>query len=112
MPILRQQSFELGGAAGDNGGSWTRTINLAPASVSAQVSLFGVYGNGLQRVGIRSFRTRPDPDGPEHAVTFGVAFGDWPSFLAVVEHLSSITWAVTAGADQEAFGRLDLLWWG
>ena len=109
--ITRQKSFELSGVGGDEGGNWTRTIDLKPGRVSAQVSLFGVGGGGLNHVGILGYRSRPDPKGAEKVVHFGSSWAGWKSFVEPVEEMSAITWGVVAGAGQEVHARLDLFWW-
>ena len=109
--IVKQYSAKIEGSGGDAGGTWTRTINFAPGRVHAQVSLYKRVGDGLHLTGIKGYRSRPDPDGPEHPVDFG-RFWFWKSIVGPVDDMSSLTWGVAVGADgQAAFARLDMYWW-
>jgi hypothetical protein len=111
MPIVGQKSKGVWAWGGDDGYSYTVTVNFNPGAVHAQVGFTEVDGGGLHRVGIKGYRYRPDPNGAEKVVDFG----DWPSWksiVGVVDQMSSVTWGMAVGADQEARGRLDIYWWG
>ena len=86
-------------------GSVTVDINLPPAGVSAEVSFYQVDGEGLHIVGIKHYRRRLE-SGEDQEIDFG-EWGSWPP--AICDFISSITYAIALGQDQEAraFGRLD-----
>ena len=109
--ITRQESFELHGTAGDDGGAWKKTINFAPARVSARVALVSVGGGGLSLAGIVEYSYRPDPKGADKVVHLGSDWPQWKSFVEAVDGMTSITWGIAAGAGQELHARLDLSFW-
>jgi len=111
MALARQESYELHGTGGDDGGSWRKTIEFAPARVSARVALVSVDGGGLSLAGIIQYRYRPDPKGADKVVHLGSDWPEWKSFVEAVDGMTSITWGIAAGAQQELHARLDLSFW-
>jgi hypothetical protein len=91
-------------------GSVTQEVNIAAQGAIAQISLGQADGGGLLDSGIRGYRTRPNPAGSENIVNFGDNFYDWPNTV-FDEHLSSVTFALALGQNQEATGVCNLLFW-
>jgi len=96
-------------AVNDHGSS-TAEINFAAQPTVGQISLGQADGGGLLDSGIRGFRTRPDPQGAENVVDFGDNFYNWPNTV-FDQHLSSVTFALALGQDQEATGVCNLFFW-
>lgn len=111
MPIVEQRSKSVYGYGGSSGLVHTMTVNFAPGPVHAQVCLTYTGGRGLQMVGIKGYRYRPDPKGPEKEVDFG-SYLDWKSIAGVVDQMSSVTWGIALGSNQSAKARLDVYRWG
>ena len=57
----------------NNQGSTTAEVNFGAQPTFAQISLGQADGGGLLNSGIRGFRTRPTPNGPEVPAMGGVA---------------------------------------
>jgi hypothetical protein len=91
-------------------GSTTAEVNFGAQPTVAQISLGQADGGGLLNSGIRGYRTRPTPDGPEIPVDFGTDFYKWPNTV-FDQHLSSVTFALALGQDQEATGVCNLFFW-
>ena len=94
----------------------TIDVNMSPDLIGAQISLHGVAGGGLAYVGIKHYRQRlpsslipsADRSGPGEDVDHD--FGEWSSWPPVVfDLMSSVTFAIATGEDQEgwALARLD-----
>jgi hypothetical protein len=90
--------------AWDNG-YWTVQVNIPPAQVLATAVLNGQSGGGTSYAGIKAYRKRlgngEDQD---------IGFGDWTNWPpAIFDHISSVTFALAEGSDQEGwlFGRMD-----
>ena len=86
----------------------TVEVNIVPHYVIAQTSLYGATGEGSQFTGIKSCRKRLS-NGSDKVLDFG-EWLSWPP--AVIETLSSVTFAIATGSDQEAWlaGRIE--YWG
>jgi hypothetical protein len=91
-------------------GSATKEVNIAAQGAVAQISLGQADGGGLLDSGIRGFRTRPNPAGSENVVDFGDNFYNWPNTV-FDEHLSSVTFALALGQNQEATGVCNFFFW-
>ncbi|HDR7542054.1 hypothetical protein [Bacillus sp. CH_442] len=85
--------------------SLTADVNIPPALVGVQVSLYGRSGGGATIAGIVQYRKRLDSGMDEvHE------FGDWLTWKPViVDFISSITFGIANGEDQEgrAAARMD-----
>ncbi len=93
---------------GWDNGYHTVDVNLPPAWVGAQAWLHGASGGGTSYAGIKHYRKRLDSGQDQD-----VDFGEWPSWPPVVgDFMSSVTFALATGSDQEgwAVGRMDF--WG
>ncbi len=111
MAIVSQNSHNIHAYGGDDGVTYTASINFAPGTVHAQVCFYEVDGEGLHRAGIEGYRHRNDPSGAD----IPVDFGDWPnwkSIVGVINNMTGITWGLALGGQQEARARLDIFWWG
>ena len=110
VTIVKHRSFDLFAFAGSKTQTGTFTLNIAPANIVAQTSLFRVYGAEMVKIGIQSFRHRPKPDGAEKEVDFG-GFGQWPSTIAH-DRVTSVTFGVWAGGKgNQLEGHADVYWW-
>jgi hypothetical protein len=81
----------------------TIDVNIPPAWIGAQVSLHG--GGAPSYVGIKHYRRRLSSGADEDH-----DFGEWKSWPPVIfDFISSITFAVGAGPDQQAWvvARMD-----
>ena len=94
---------------GDDGGSVSCQINVAPAFGVALVSLSTADGEGLIGAGVTEFRFRNTPGGADNVVGFGWS----PDFIypPAVFHdlLSSVTATLVVGGDQQGTATL-MLW--
>ena len=83
----------------------TVEVNIVPHQVLAQTWLRGATGTGTQFTGIKSCRRRLS-NGSDQSIDFGV-WTSWPP--VVTDRLSSVTFAIATGSDQEAWlvGRID-----
>jgi hypothetical protein len=86
-------------------------VNIPARSAVAQITLGQADGGGLLNSGIRAFRTRPDPNGPEKPTDFGDNFYNWPNTV-FDNRLSSVTFALALGQHQEATGVCNFFFWG
>ena len=91
-------------------GSVTKEVNIPAQGAVAQISLGQADGGGLLDAGIRGFRTRPNPGGPEQVTDFGANFYNWPNTVFDL-HLSSVTFALALGSNQEATGVCNFFFW-
>jgi hypothetical protein len=91
-------------------GSVTQEVNIAAQGAVAQISLGQADGGGLLDSGIRGYRTRPNPGGAENVTDFGDNFYNWPNTVFDT-NLSSVTFALALGQNQEATGVCNLLFW-
>jgi hypothetical protein len=94
----------------NNLGNRTVEVNIPAQGANAQISLGQADGGGLLNSGIRGFRTRPDPNGPEVITDFGNNFYDWPNTV-FNQRLSSVTFALALGQNQEATGVCNFFFW-
>jgi hypothetical protein len=107
MPIAEMQWTIIYSA----NGSVTKEINCSAQKAVGQISLGQADGGGLLNSGIRGFRARPNPGGPETVTDFGDNFYNWPNTV-FDQHLSSVTFALALGANQEATGVCNIFLWG
>jgi hypothetical protein len=91
-------------------GSITKEMNFAAQKAVGQISLGQADGGGLLNSGIRGFRTRPTPTGPENVTDFGPNFYNWPNTV-FDQRLSSVTFALALGGGQEATGVCNIFFW-
>jgi hypothetical protein len=91
---------------GFGNGYTTMQINIPPALIGAQIALYGTTGGGTQYAGIRHFRRRLS-DGSDEEHDFGDTWFNWPPLVA--DTVSSVTFALATGEDQEgwAVARMD-----
>jgi hypothetical protein len=94
--------------AWDNGYS-TIQVNLPPATLGAQTALYGQSGGGTNYTGIKHFRRRLK-DGADQDVDFGGDWNNWPP--VIFDHVSSVTFAIATGSDQEAWLVARMDHWG
>jgi hypothetical protein len=81
---------------------------MPPDQVGAQAWLHGTTGGGTQYTGIKAFRRRR-PDGSDEVVDFG----EWTSWPPVIfDFVSSITFAIATGEDQQGWAVLRVDHWG
>jgi hypothetical protein len=106
MPITGMQWTLIWSATG----SITKEVNFGAQGAVGQISLGQADGGGLLNSGIRGFRTRPSPAGPENVTDFGNNFYDWPNTV-FDQRLSSVTFALALGAHQEATGVCNIFFW-
>ena len=92
---------------GGIGGVINLQVNFAPQPAMAQTSLSSVSGPGLCFGGIESYRTRPDPAGPEQTTQYqwDPTFGFPP--VVFDNALSSVSASLTLGGRQ--YGCLTLM---
>jgi hypothetical protein len=82
-----------------DGGIHTIDVNIPPAAVMLSTALQGQAGGGLNFTGISHYRRR-HPDGSDE----DIGFGDWPNWpAAVFDTISSVTFAIAIGSDQETW---------
>lgn len=102
--------------SGSGNGYQTVEINMSPDLIVAQIWLHGVGGGGLSYAGIKHYRQRlpmslfPSADGSSPGTDVEIDFGEWVSWPPLVfDLMSSITFAIATGEDQEgwAMARLD-----
>ncbi|MGE5111545.1 MAG: hypothetical protein ACM3JB_11845 [Acidobacteriaceae bacterium] len=85
----------------------TIDVNIAPAWIGAEVALHGTTGDGTQYAGIRHYRKRLGSGADEDH-----DFGDWTSWPAVIfDYVSSITFAIATGSDQEGWLKARMDYW-
>jgi hypothetical protein len=85
------------------------TLNFPPSPAFAQASLNFTLGGGTQKVGIVSFRFRK-PDGSDGQVDFG-GWTSWPSTTGH-ERMTSVTFGVATGSNQQLDGIGNVFFWG
>jgi hypothetical protein len=89
-------------------GYHTIDINIVPANVGSETQLYGQSGGGTNFTGIKHFRRRLSNGSDQD-----IDFGDWPSWPPVVfDHISSVTFAIATGSDQEAWLMARMDFWG
>lgn len=75
--------------------------------MGAQTALYGQSGGGTNYTGIKHFRRRL-PDGSDQDIDFG----DWPSWPPVIfDHVSSVTFAIATGSDQQSWLMARMDYW-
>lgn len=89
-------------------GYGTIDINLPPAWLSAETRLYGTSGSGIQYTGIKSYRQRLS-DGSDR----NHDFGEWTSWPPVVfDFISSLTFGIATGSNQQGWAVARMDWWG
>lgn len=90
-------------ASGYGNGYHTVDVNVGPATLGAAVALYGTSGGGTSFAGIKSYRKSSGEN---------VDFGEWPSWAPVIfDNVSSITFGVATGSNQEAWSVLRVDYW-
>jgi len=86
-------------------GFHTIDVNIAPAWVGAQTNLYGQLGGGANFTGISHYRRRLS-SGKDKDHDLG-AWGSWPP--VIYDYISSITFAIATGSEQQAWlvARMD-----
>jgi hypothetical protein len=84
----------------------TIDVNIAPAWVGVQTALQGQSGGGTNYTGIKHYRKRLGT-GKDKDIDYGGLWYQWPP--AIYDYISSVTFAIATGEDQEAWliGRMD-----
>lgn len=87
----------------------TATIDFPPSNVFVQASLNYTSGGGRQKVGIVSFRWI-GADGSNQQADFG----GWPGWAPATnnERMTSVTFGVMTGSNQELDGFGNVFFWG
>lgn len=96
-----------------NGASASMQINFAPQLAVAQASLSGANGEGLCMGGIKQYRTRTMPTGPDqdHNFTWNSNFGYPPTAFAPI--MTSVTAELVVGGNGQQGVMTLLVWlWG
>ncbi|MDT5324075.1 MAG: hypothetical protein QOF25_1227 [Mycobacterium sp.] len=88
----------------------TAEVNIPAQGAMAQITLGQADGGGLCNSGIRGFRTRPNPAGPDNVTDFGDNFYNWPNSVFDT-NLSSVTFALALGQHQEGTGVCNFFFW-
>jgi hypothetical protein len=91
---------------GFGNGYTTIQVNLPAATLTAQTLLYGTDGGGAKIAGIKRYR-RELSNGTHQEVDFA---GDWGAWRpSIFDRVSSVTFAVATGSDQEAWvlARMD-----
>lgn len=84
-------------------------INMPPAAIGAQVSLYGEGPGGTAIAGIRQFRRRL-PSGADEVVDFGATSPTaWPP--VIFDFVSSISMATYVSRNHNAFTSVRLDFW-
>ncbi|GGQ90881.1 MULTISPECIES: hypothetical protein [Streptomyces] len=91
-------------------GGGTLEMNIGAQKAVGQASLGQADGEGLCNSGIRGFRTRPNPAGPENVTDFGDNFYNWPNTV-FDQSLTSVTFALALGSHQEGTVVCNILRW-
>lgn len=93
-----------------NGASTSMQINFGPQQAVAQASLSGANGNGLCMGGIKQFRTRTTPNGPDqdHNFNWDPNFGYPPVVFDRIMTSATAELVVGGGGQQ---GVMTLLVW-
>jgi hypothetical protein len=109
MPVQGAYYNWTWGIGHDTGGSGSLQINFRPSDALALVSLSMADGDGLCHTGIRQYRTRSVPTGPDqdHNFTWTHGFGLPP--VARDPIMTSVTAQLTLGARQQ--GVMTLVVW-
>ena len=88
-------------------GYYTVDVNIPPAWVGAQICLHGQSGGGTNFAGIKHYRKRLDSGADQD-----IDFGEWPSWPPVIfDYISSVTFAIATGSDQEAWAMYRMDYW-
>src|SRR5262252_9618463 len=101
MPIVGHQAYTFWGrGSDDNGFTGSITVNIAPASISAQAGYYEIDGDGVHHIGIKHYRYRPTADGVEKDKDYG----DWPNWAHTIgaDRVTGVTVGIGLGARQEA----------
>ena len=83
-------------------------MNIPPAHIGAEISLYGTTSDGTRYAGIRHFRRRPG-NGADQEHDFGDTWYNWPP--ALYDYLSSITFAMATGSDQIGWALARMDYW-
>jgi hypothetical protein len=81
---------------------------MARADITAQAGYHIVVGGGAHVVGIKGYRFRPKR-GVEQQVDFG-EFWNWRHTIGE-DGVTSVTFGIALGAEQEAHAYGNLYWW-
>jgi hypothetical protein len=82
--------------------------NIPPETVIAQATLYGTSGGGTQYTGIKRYRKRL-PTGADQDIDFG----EWPSWPPIIfDRVSSVTFAIATGSNQQAWTLARMDHWG
>ena len=92
---------------GWGGGYHTLEVNIAPAWVGAQASLYRSSGPGTSNTGIKHYR-RNYHIGPSVEHDFG-EWTTWPP--AIFDHINSVTFAVMTGTSNDACSLARIDYW-
>lgn len=93
---------------GSGNGYHTIDVNLAPAWMTGEVQLYGTSGGGTQYAGVKSYRQRLS-----NGSDLNHDFGDWPSWPPLIyDYISSFTFGIATGSDQDAWAQARVDWWG
>jgi hypothetical protein len=93
--------------SGSGSGYHTADINIAPSTLGACATLHGKSGGGIAIAGIKSYRRRLSSGADQN-----VDFGEWPSWpYAIFDHVSSVTYGVATGANQQGWVGLRFDHW-
>ena len=94
--------------SGAGNGIQTIQVNIAPASVFAQLALYGCFGSGINYTGIKHYRRRLS-SGADQDIDFG-GWTTWPP--AIWDNISSITFGTATGDGQQAWALARMDFWG
>jgi hypothetical protein len=109
MPMIGHSWHGFSGWGGGSGFTGTITVNIGPSNISAQAGYHMISGSGLHAIGIKKFRRRPQPDGPEQETDFG-AWPNWPHTIGS-DRVTSVTFGIALGANQEARCHGNIFYW-
>jgi hypothetical protein len=94
--------------SGSGNGYRTIDVNIPPDTVIAQATLHGTSGGGTQYTGIKRYRKRL-PTGADQDIDFG----EWPSWPPIIfDRVSSVTFAIATGSNQQAWTLARMDHWG
>lgn len=98
---------------GDDGYSYSVQYNFAPSNALAQTSLSAAIGDGLCACGIRQYRIRPVPNGPDQDINYGWNYiGAYPPSVYDL-HMTSVTAELDVGGNgQSGYMTLNVWFWG
>jgi hypothetical protein len=92
-----------------SGSSVSTQVNFAPTQAVAQCSLSQADGDGLCAGGIKQFRTRTQPDGPDQDHNFDVSNPVWLPPVVFDPIMTSVSAQLDLGQRQQ--GTMTLMVW-